>query len=54
MATWLEAITGPLGAATKSLQELMEVRDLVKFVDIQENAWGDLGRAEQRNVRLSA
>jgi hypothetical protein len=31
--TWLETITGPLGTVTKGLQELMEVRDLVKFGD---------------------
>lgn len=33
MAGWLESVTNPLSAATKTLQELMEVRDLVKFGD---------------------
>ncbi len=31
--SWLDAVTNPLSAATKTLQELMEVRDLVKFGD---------------------
>jgi hypothetical protein len=33
MAGWLDAVTNPLSAATKTLQELVEVRDLVKFGD---------------------
>jgi hypothetical protein len=42
MATWLEAITGPLGTVTKGLQELMEVRDLIKFGDTFRKMHGDV------------
>jgi hypothetical protein len=42
MSSWLEAITGPLNTATKTLQELMEVRDLVKFGDTFRKMHGEI------------
>jgi hypothetical protein len=47
MATWLDAITNPLEAATKALQELMEVRDLVKFGDTFRKMHSEILAAQQ-------
>lgn len=46
MASWLDAITGPLGAATKTVQELMEVRDLLKYGDTFRKLHGELVAAQ--------